>query len=139
MALSFNLNLTSQGNTTSRDNNTETAGSLASNNAETAGSLACSNTGSGLIANNTSIDQFVSSNPFAPQIDYSKYESVETAGSVASNGAETAGSLAFMGAETAGSLAFTGAETAGSLAFSGAETAGSVAFSDSSSSFSSFG
>lgn len=58
----------------------ETAGSLASTQtAETAGSLAWT-------SDNGGVDNFVSSNPFAPSIDYSQYTSapsVETAGSVA--------------------------------------------------------
>lgn len=127
MALGFNSNLFNT-NTQAQARGAETAGSLASVNSETAGSLASNVETAGTIAfvnSNNQIDSFQSSNPFAPQIDYSQYANIETAGSVADAGAETAGSLAF------------DAETAGSLAFSGAETAGSVASGDSGASFSS--
>lgn len=127
MALGFNSNLFNT-NTQAQARGAETAGSLASANSETAGSLASNVETAGTIAfvnSNNQIDSFQSSNPFAPQVDYSQYANIETAGSVADAGAETAGSLEF------------DAETAGSLAFSGAETAGSVASGDSGASFSS--
>ena len=127
MALGFNSNLFNT-NTQAQARGAETAGSLASANSETAGSLASNVETAGTIAfvnSNNQIDSFQSSNPFAPQVDYSQYANIETAGSVADAGAETAGSLAF------------DAETAGSLAFSRAETAGSVASGDSGASFSS--
>ena len=127
MALGFNSNLFNT-NTQTQARGAETAGSLASANSETAGSLASNVETAGTIAfvnSNNQIDSFQSSNPFAPQIDYSQFANIETAGSVADAGIETAGSLAF------------DAETAGSLAFSGAETAGSVASSDGGASFSS--
>lgn len=123
MALGFNSNLF---NTNTQARGAETAGSLASVNSETAGSLASNVETAGTIAfvsSGDQIDSFQSSNPFAPEIDYSQFANIETAGSIAD-------------AETAGSIAFD-AETAGSLAFSGAETAGSVASSDSGASFSS--
>ena len=131
MALNFNLNLASQGHMASNNNSTESAGSLASTNAESAGSLAfvSQSSSGGLLSNNSQVDEFVSSNPFAPQIDYSQYES---AGSLA---CESAGSLAC--GESAGSLACAG-ESAGSLASAGGcESAGSVA-SGGGDSFSSF-
>lgn len=123
MALGFNSNLF---NTNTQARGAETAGSLVSVNSETAGSLASNVETAGTIAfvsSGDQIDSFQSSNPFAPEIDYSQFANIETAGSIAD-------------AETAGSIAFD-AETAGSLAFSGAETAGSVASSDSGASFSS--
>lgn len=107
MALGFNSNLFNT-NTQAQARGAETAGSLASANSETAGSLASNVETAGTIAfvnSNNQIDSFQSSNPFAPQIDYSQYANIETAGSVADAGAETAGSLAFSGAETAGSVA----------------------------------
>lgn len=120
MALGFNSNLfnaNTNAQTASSQKSNETAGLLASN-AETAGSIAA--TGSetaGLLASNAQIDTFQSSNPFAPEIDYSQFASIpETAGSLA---CETAGSIAFGGVETAGSIADAGCETAGSLASSG--------------------
>ncbi len=115
MALGFNSNLfNTNAHTASRSN--ETAGVIASGS-ETAGSIASAET-AGLIASNAQIDSFQSSNPFAPEIDYSQY----------SQAPETAGSLA---SETAGCIAFGDIETAGSIADAGCETAGSVASSDS--------
>ena len=102
-------------NTNTQARSTETAGVIASNNnVETAGTIA--------MAQGSMIDSFESSNPFAPQIDYSQFASVP----------ETAGSIA---CETAGSIAFGDVETAGSIA---CETAGSVASTDCGSSFGSF-
>lgn len=121
MALGFNSNLFNT-NTQASSRSSETAGVVAS--AETAGVIASTET-AGLIASAGAIDSYESSNPFAPQIDYSQYSSAP----------ETAGSLA---CETAGVIAFGDCETAGSIASAGAETAGSVAFSDSGSSFGSF-
>ena len=102
-------------------------------NSESAGSLASAGQASGgLLSSPAQCDEFVSSNPFAPQIDYSQY--AESAGSLAS---ESAGSLA-CGSESAGSLACVGSESAGSLASAGGcESAGSVA-SSGGDSFSSF-
>lgn len=120
MALGFNSNLF---NTNTQARSAETAGSLASVNTETAGTLASNIETAGTIAlvnSGNEIDSFQSSNPFAPQVDYSQFANIETAGNVADVAIETAGALAF------------DVETAGSLAFSGAETAGSVASSDSS-------
>lgn len=115
MALGFNSNLF---NTQTSARSSETAGVIASNS-ETAGTVAAaSSETAGLIASNAQIDSFQSSNPFAPQIDYSQYSSAP----------ETAGSLA---CETAGTIAFGDVETAGCVADAGAETAGSVASSDS--------
>jgi len=130
MALSFNLNLSSQ-NTPSHNGSSETAASLASSNSETAGSLAyVSGSSGGLLSSSSQVDEFVSSNPFSPEIDYSGYES---AGSLGCSG-ESAGSLA--SGESAGSLACSG-ESAGSLASAGGcESAGSV--SSGGDSFSSF-
>lgn len=123
MALGFNSNLFNT-NTHSSARSSETAGVVAS--AETAGTLAAaSSETAGLIASAGQIDSFQSSNPFAPEIDYSQYSSVP----------ETAGSLA---CETAGTIAFGDCETAGSIASAGSETAGSVASSDSGGSFGSF-
>lgn len=111
MALGFNSNLFNTN--TARSN--ETAGVVASHS-ETAGSIASAET-AGLIASNAQIDSFDSSNPFAPEIDYSQYSSApETAGSLA---CETAGMIAFGDVETAGSIADAGCETAGSVADSG--------------------
>ncbi len=120
MALGFNSNLFNT-NTQSSSRSSETAGVVAS--AETAGSLAAASTETaGLIASAGQIDSFESSNPFAPQIDYSQYSSVETAGSLA---CETAGVVAFGDCETAGSIASAGTETAGSVAFSDSGSFGS--------------
>lgn len=81
----FNHNSTAEAMGASSKDSTETAGSLAAET-ETAGSL----------ASVPQYDTFVSSNPFAPTIDYSQYSSApETAGSIAS--VETAGSIAFSG------------------------------------------
>ena len=91
MALGFNSNLFNT-NTQTQARGAETAGSLASANSETAGSLASNVETAGTIAfvnSNNQIDSFQSSNPFAPQIDYSQYANIETAGSVADAGAET--------------------------------------------------
>jgi len=114
MALGFNSNLFNT-NAYTASKSAENAGVIASGN-ETAGSLAAAET-AGLIASNAQIDSFQSSNPFAPEIDYSQYSSApETAGSLAS---ETAGTIAFGDIETAGSIADAGCETAGSVADSG--------------------
>lgn len=121
MALGFNSNLF---NTNTQSRSTETAGVIASNNnsVETAGTIATETAGTIAMTQGSVIDSFESSNPFAPQIDYSQFASVpETAGSIAT--------------ETAGSIAFGDVETAGSIA---CETAGSVASVDSGSSFGSF-
>ena len=112
MALGFNSNLFNTN--TSRSN--ETAGVVATHS-ETAGSVAAAET-AGLIASNAKIDSFDSSNPFAPEVDYSQFANApETAGSIAA--AETAGMIAFGDVETAGSIADAGCETAGSVADSG--------------------
>ena len=88
MALSFNLNLSSQTGTSSNSSRSESAGSLASNNTESAGSLAYVSQSGGL--SGSQVDEFVSSNPFAPTVDYSVYDSSD---SVAC-GSESAGSIA---------------------------------------------
>lgn len=120
MALGFNSNLF---NTNTQARSTETAGVIASNNnVETAGTIATETAGTIAMAQGSMIDSFESSNPFAPQIDYSQFASFP----------ETAGSIA---CETAGSIAFGDVETAGSIA---CETAGSVASTDCGSSFGSF-
>ena len=102
-------------NTYTASKSNENAGVIASGS-ETAGTLAAAET-AGLIASSSNIDTFQSSNPFAPEIDYSQYSSApETAGSLA---CETAGTIAFGDIETAGSIADAGCETAGSVADSG--------------------
>ena len=83
MALGFNSNLFNT-NTQASSRTSETAGVVA--NAETAGTLASNTETAGLIASNAAIDSFQSNNPFAPQIDYSQYANIETAGSVADAG-----------------------------------------------------
>lgn len=121
MALSFSLNL-SQSNA-SNNNSVESAGSLASvnNNSESAGSLASAGQTSSLLSSPAQCDEFVSNNPFAPQIDYSQYSNESVA---SSSCGETAGSLASAGCESAGSLAFSGGgcESAGSVASSGGDS-----------------
>ena len=105
MALSFNLNSSPQYSSSRSEsagslasNNTESAGSLASVNTESAGSLAyVSQSGS---LGGTRTDEFISSNPFTPAVDYSSFESSD---SVAC-GSESAGSIAY-GSESAGSIA----------------------------------